>query len=264
MKINYFQMFDLVDEYAVEMLISEETAEGAYETTIHGVYELMGITSTTVKKMSSKKKWILLVAAVFLMTGGLAFASSDGGARLIDEFNRYLIGKVEKGTGIIYENEDSLIESVEKNQMNYDVYKTSSVIKVVEKGMMPPKSVMEFETICSEGKFITPEVMFSNGDFVIFTNTDNNGWYLEEGDLLGIEVNEYKSEVNDGAGQSIVYYLIVNGVLMKDSVYAGNTLEQRFELNIEKDGEYLICLGCNSSDRISLKEGNIYVRKVDE
>ena len=154
------------------------------------------------------------------------------------------------------------------SEPNKDVWKYSSVVKRVEDDFLIPRSVTEFKTLYSDGKYITPEIMFANGEIVVFTKEDGSGWKLKKGDIIVVEINEYDSEVNygknPGMGQGIAYFQIINGKFYKDKIHYGDTLEQRFELVAEKRGEYYIALGGNSSDHISLKEGSIYIKKADE
>lgn len=261
MKINYYQLFDVIDEYSVGMLMDTEITNDSYETTICDVKKLISSSTITVRKKTSRKLFILLAAVLVLMVGGLSFALNGRRAELIDESNGHLIGKTEMGTISIFDRYGNLRygKPLDKNYDN--IWKTSSIIKKVEVGISPPKSITEFKTIYESGKYITPEVMFNNGDFIIFTKENGDGWELEKGDSIIVSVNEYESEVNDGVGQSIVYFQIINGTFYKDSIFHSKTLEQKFELIAEKSGEYFICFGCNSSDRISLKTGEISIKK---
>ena len=270
MKINYYQLFDVVDEYAVEMLMDTMPNNDSYQTTITEVKKMLENPTVIMKSKKTKKIYILLAATLVLIVGTIAFAfaNSKGGAQLIDESNRHLIGKEDEMGVSIFDKNGSLIEGQQLAAPNKDVWKSSSVVKRVESGFGIPRSVTEFKTSYSDGKYITPEIMFTNGEIVIFTKEDGTGWKLKKGDTIVVEMNEYNSEVNfgkdPGMGQGIAYYQIINGKFYKDTIHYGDTLEQRFELVAKKSGEYYISLGGNSSDHISLKEGSIYIKRADE
>ena len=268
MKINYYQLFDVVDEYAVEMLIDTVPNNDSYQTTVTEVKKMLGNSTVISKNKKNKKLYILLAATLVLIVGTIAFANSKGGAQLIDESNRHLIGKEDEMGVIIFDKNGNLVEGQIPTAPNKDVWKSSSVVKRVESGFVPPISVTEFKTSHSDGKYITPEIMFTNGEIVIFTKDDGTGWKLKKGDTIVVEISEYDSEVNfgkdPGMGQGIAYFQIINGKFYKDTIHYGDTLEQRFELVAKKSGEYYISLGGNSSDHISLKEGSIYIKKSDK
>lgn len=268
MKINYYQLFDIVDEYAVDMLLDTTPNDDVYQTTISEVKKMLKKPTVITKGKKSEKLYILLAATLVLIVGTMAFANSKRGAVLIDESNRHLVGKEDEMGVIIFDKDGNLVEGQLPSEPNKDVWKSSSVVKRVEDDFLIPRSVTEFKTSYSDGKYITPEIMFTNGEIVIFTKEDGSGWKLKKGDTIVIEMTEYDSEVNwgkgPGMGQGIAYFQIINEKFYKDKIHYGDTLEQRFELVAEKRGEYYIALGGNSSDHISLKEGSIYIKKADE
>ena len=95
-------------------------------------------------------------------------------------------------------------------------------------------------------------------DLVIFEKEDGSGWKLDKGETLVFQAQEYKSEVHREKGQSIYYFYIRDGVILKGNVLTG--LNQTFELTAENAGEYYVCLLNTSSDPISLKEGSIFIK----
>ena len=260
MKINYYQLFDVIDEYAVEMLIDTAPTNNSTETTIREVQKLVSSSTIAIRKKSFKKRHILLVAILILMTSGLSFALTDKGAELINNSNRHLIGKDEMGSIIPYEKDGKIVYEQSPNKRYEDVWKTSTIVKKIEPGTPSPSTIKEFETLYDNGEYITPEVMFSSGDFIIFTKENGDGWDLQKGDSIVVTINEYKLESSNDTGQSIVYFQIVDGTIHKEPVYYAKTLEQNFELIAEKSGKYFICLGCNSASRISLKSGKICIK----
>lgn len=268
MKINYYQLFDVVDEYAVEMLIDKAPNNDSYQETISGVKKMLENSTAKTKVKKTKKLYILLAATLVLIVGTMAFANSKRGAVLIDESNRHLVGKEDEMAVTIFDKEGNVVDGQLPSEPNKDVWKSSSVVKRVESGFLIPRSVTEFKTSHKDGKYITPEIMFTNGEIIIFTKEDGSGWRLKKGDTLVVEMIEYDSEVNfgkgPGMGQGIAYFQIINGKFYKDVIHYEDTLEQRFELVAEKRGEYYICIGGNSSDHISLKEGEICIKRAGE
>ena len=52
MKINYYQLFDVIDEYAVEMLIDTAPTNNSTETTIREVQKLVSSSTIAIRKKS--------------------------------------------------------------------------------------------------------------------------------------------------------------------------------------------------------------------
>lgn len=262
MNINFHQLFDIIDDYAVDMLFDESVNNDSYETTIHAVKELIDPSPMTIRKSPYKKRFFFLTAILVLLISGFSFAFSDRGAILIDDSNRHLIEENEMGTVTIFDGNGDLTHGQPPRKINNNIWKTSSVVKKVEPGTINPKSISEFKTTYTKNGYVTPEIMFGNGDFIIFLNQNGSGWNLKKGDSIIFKVSEYESTYDEG--QSIVYYQIINGTFLKNPVYQSDTPEQFFELTAETDGEYFICLACDSSKKIALKEGNIFIKQFSK
>lgn len=267
MKVSYCDAFDFFAEEAVDILYQdgidkEIVALYSPETTIKNVMSMIENGSRPKKKRVTWKIRFLLAAVLILLTSTISFGLTKRGAVLIDEFNRHLVGKEGEGESKVIDESEKYVYEQGMTEPTEAIWKTSTIIKSVENGMMPPNSITEFNTKETDGSYVTPEIMLDNGDMVIFTKQDGSGWYLNEGESLFFEVEEYKSETGMGRGQTVGYHQIYNGTVMQEPVSVINTMEQKIELVAENSGEYYLGLIGYSSDLISLKEGKISVVKV--
>ena len=137
------------------------------------------------------------------------------------------------------------------------VWERAPLIKS-HKNVDTPNTITEFAVTGDSGRYTTPEIIFGNNDLVIFEKEDGAGWKLDKGETLVFQAHEYKSELHREKGQSIYYFYIRDGVILKGNVLTG--LNQTFELTAENAGEYYVCLLNTSSDPISLKEGSIVIK----
>ena len=105
---------------------------------------------------------------------------------------------------------------------------------------------------------VTPEIIFTNDVMVIFTRENGEGWFLDKGESLTFEAEQYPLENgwNGDGGQWIEYRSIRDGELSPDS-YADNKRIQKFTVTAEEEGEYYIALRCAGTEPITLKEGTI-------
>lgn len=101
----------------------------------------------------------------------------------------------------------------------------------------------------------TPEFALENGYMVILTKENSSGWLLKEGDTLTWEFTKQPREFD----QSLSVGYIKDGTVYSTS-FSCSELEGEFKINAESEGTYYIyCLG-TSSDPITIKEGDIYMK----
>lgn len=267
MIISYYDLFDCIAEEAVDLLeeqgcnTEEITDNYQAETAINNVMNLISKEPTVCKvKPKRTKMWFLLAAVFIVMMSAISFgASNRRGAELITDLNRHLVGKNGIGSYVIIDAEGNIIEGELGTSPEDEVWKTSTVIKSVKGELSPPYSITEFSTKKVGDKYVTPEIIFDNGDMVIFTKGDGSGWKLKKGEKIELVVEEYPIEYR-GKGQAIGYWIVRNGKLLAESLQGfEDTVDQRFEFVAERRGEYYICFMNGSSEPISLKEGKIVV-----
>lgn len=266
MNISFYDLFDCIAEEVVELLeehgcYTEKTVDSySVDATIQNVMSLISKESTAFKvKPKRTKIWFLLAAVFIVMISAISFGASDRGAELITDTNRHLVGKNGIGSVVIMDSEGNIIEGKLASIPGNEVWKTSTVIKSVKGDLLPPHSITEFPTKKVDDKYVTPEIIFDNGDMVIFTKEDGSGWNLKKGEKIEFIVEEYPIE-SFKKGQAIGYWIVRNGKLLTDSLQVcTDTVNQGYEFTAEKRGKYYICFMNSSSDPISLKEGKIVV-----
>lgn len=272
MKISYYEAFDFIAEEAVELLAEDVSNDSVMkdfplDATINDVMKNVSIVR---KKRKSKSTWtIRLLVAIFviLALSTTVFAITqrllvkDGGAELLTDSNRDLSGRELTAEAAINDTDGNIIDKSEAPKYESYDWKTSSVIKSVEKDAHIPRVISEF-IVQDEGDFFTtPEIVFTNDCMVILKKENGSGWHLKKGEQLEFKVELYPSEINSGSGkgQGIIYQYVLNGKLMEQSS-SDNKLVQSYSIKAEKTGEYFICLTGGSSDPISLKQGKIIIK----
>lgn len=295
MKISYYDAFDLIAEDAVEILSgydwSQESADAfTAQATISSVLEDVGQdlekpSGKTGKSPKSLWKIRLLIAAIILLGASSVSIAirkvilpKDGGAVLVDDSNKSIIGKEIVGIPVVVDTQGK-ITNIEELKEAYGEpfdfitdyseleewrnrerdWKDNTIITSAEEDAYVPNMIDGFETQEENGTYTTPEIMLKNGAMAIFTKENGLGWELKKGDILRIQIEEYPTETRGDNGQAIGYAYILNGTLMArmDSLH---DLQQEYELQAEEDGEYYIGLIGASSDNITLRQGKIDIK----
>ena len=258
MKITYNDMFDNISDVAFDVLeenhiFNDETDDMfSSDKTCKDVTDMIH-NQKIIRKRRFAVRSVLLAAALAAMASMLAIAH-DYGAALIDDSNRHLVGKESYMSYTIIKADEELPPAEAPSDA---VWERAPLIKS-HKNVDTPNTITEFAVTGDSGRYTTPEIIFGNNDLVIFEKEDGSGWKLDKGETLVFQAHEYKSELHREKGQSIYYFYIRDGVILKGNVLTG--LNQTFELTAENAGEYYVCLLNTSSDPISLKEGSIVIK----
>lgn len=188
----------------------------------------------------------------------VAFLEKMTGASMVNDENRMLIGTevVDDGAFVINgEMEEELgTDDVDRVNLKEQLIAGSHIVNEIDKNMLLPFSIEEIKVI--EG--VTPEIIMTNGAAVVFYQDDYNGWQCKAGDKLIFDFSKYESAITEE--QTFVIGYVLDGV-MYNSSEAFRSMEGRYELQIEKDGEYFVYLISATSDYLTMKEGEIRVNK---
>lgn len=280
MKMTCNDLLNVITEDIVEKLIDDQDAEYLQanftpETTMQGVKKLISDHGSDTRKrkhsFNKKKRNLIkfLIAAILVLAMSSAcFALrkrdlvKNGGAELISEYNRDLIGKDSIKEPAVSGDEIGVgsLEARRSVSLEGDYQWNSRRIKEVPENVFVPKTIIEFEASRTGARDITPEIIFTNDVMVIFTREDGAGWQLKKGESLTFEAEQYPLERNNGEdiGQWIEYRFIGNGELSADS-YTSNERFQRYTFTADEDGEYYIALRCAGTEPLALKEGEIKI-----
>lgn len=259
MKITYNDMFNDISDVAFDVLeenhiFNDETDDMFSSDKTSKDVTGMIHDQKIIRKRRFAVRSVLLAAALAAMTSMLAIAHNYGAA-LIDDSNRHLVGKESYLSYTITKADEELPPAEAPSD---EVWETAPLIKSHKNVVITPNTITEFAVTGDSGRYTTPEIIFGNNDLVIFEKEDGSGWKLDKGETLVFQAHEYKSELHREKGQSIYYFYIRDGVILKGNVLTG--LNQTFELTAENAGEYYVCLLNTSSDPISLKEGSIVIK----
>ncbi len=170
----------------------------------------------------------------------------------MDDTNRGLIGKETIVEGDV--DNKSILDKVYMN-MGAESAKTDLVTKWENKNGISPSVIREVDV--QDG--ITPELIGGNNAMGIFTKDDGSGWTLEKGDKLCWDFEKYPLNSGSEVGQSLIIGYIKDGTLFDGKLFQSQ-LSETYEVEATEDGMYYIYFQCVSSDNISLKEGEIYVK----
>ena len=164
---------------------------------------------------------------------------TEGVIELLDESNKHQIGQ----------------ETVETFHTQFATVTPGPIISFVESDeILLPSMIQEVKAQGTK----TPELMAPNGVMGIFTKDDGSGWTLRAGETLFWNFEKYP--FSDGQYQALAVGHIKNGMLCRSTVHE-NGESGRYHVQADEDGEYYIYFICCSSDRISLKEGEIGTKK---
>lgn len=238
MKITYNDMFDNISDVAFDVLeenhiFNDETDDMfSSDKTCKDVTDMIH-NQKIIRKRRFAVRSVLLAAALAAMASMLAIAH-DYGAALIDDSNRHLVGKESYMSYTIIKADEELPPAEAPSDA---VWERAPLIKS-HKNVDTPNTITEFAVTGDSGRYTTPEIIFGNNDLVIFEKEDGSGWKLDKGETLVFQAQEYKSELHREKGQSIYYFYIRDGVILKGNVLTG--LNQTFELTAENAGEYYV------------------------
>lgn len=248
-------MKDYIAEYD-RLLIEKSEREIDYEFEIAEDFEKKIMRMCEEKSVNRKKvnkgtygfRKIVAAIAFILVTvisaGAVTNAATDGkvmevltkffGASVVTDENRGLIGKeVVSDDGIIVsDGADDELGEISEDSTEVE----NQLFEVVDG--------------------VTPEIIMTNGAVAVFYQEEYNGWQCEAGDKLVFEFEKYESEVTES--QALVVGYVLDGV-MYESENVFRELEGRYELEVQRAGEYYIYLISGTSDYLTVKEGKIWV-----
>lgn len=271
MRVNYYDLFDLIADDAGQLLAEYENnnidlQQFSPNITKNAVNKQLKRTVKTIKKKKSKLVLRLFIAAITIMAlATISIAVYKGGllkngAAVIDADNENLIGKELSQEPLVKDKQGNIIQG-EENTITIDqLIENSSIIESVENKDIPLNSISYFPVQRGDKNYTTPQIIFKNGSLVVFTQDDGSGWVLNQSDELSFEAEEYPSEINNGQGQDILFGYIYNGKLITENNNQYG-LEAKYTIHAKEKGEYYICLIGASSDPITLKSGSIYINK---
>lgn len=201
---------------------------------------------------------LLLLAFTAVGVHTLLDRDSRGGAVIIPPVDR-LMGEPEPEFGIELLHDANRDQIGQESEGTFERQLTEGspgpVIAFVEgSALLLPNLIQEMRI---EGRK-TPELMAPNGIMGIFTKDDGSGWTLRAGETLYWEFEKYP--FSDGRDQTLAVGHIKKGTLCQSTSYESKEKE-RYSIQADEDGEYYIYFICCSSDRISLKEGEIGIKK---
>lgn len=184
----------------------------------------------------------------------------------IDDTNRGLIGNetiVDGDLGGIIGSEAIADEDVGNRSILDRVYmnmgaesaKTDLITKWENENGISPSVIRDVNV--QDG--ITPELIGGNNAMGIFTKDDGSGWTLKKGDKLCWDFEKYPLNSGSEVGQSLIIGYIKDGTLFDGKLFQSQ-LSETYEVEATEDGLYYIYIQFVSSDNISLKEGEIYVK----
>lgn len=268
MKINFYELFDMINEEAVDILLS--TDKNRYENEINYFSSLNTInavidnidTPIFVKKKRKQLPFILIAILIVTLSASVLAGNENNflskiRASLINNSNRHLIGKSEFEENPIVTKDENFTPSKEEK----DIFSNSSIIKSVAPDTLLPSSVSYFQvTQKDDSEYLIPELIFTNGTMIVLTQSNGDGWYLKKGEQLGIHIDLYPSESTNKTGQTMEFRYICNGELTKNSYVADNVLSTNYEITAERDGLYYLCIHHVSSDSITIKSGQLYLK----
>lgn len=268
MKINYYEAFDLIAEEAVDLLAEHQSDDSfldkfSVEDTLNAVHGNMTQKKVVKKRIPMKIKF-LIAAVMVLMVAAVSFADeNEFKTQLITDENRHLVGKegmADADSILIIDKEGNIVSGkISEPPTKREVWGKSTVVKRVKADFIP-SSVTEIKVKKEGDAYITPEIITWNGDVVILTKGDGDGWELEKGQSLTLDVDLYPNEYFRERGQIVVFYKIYNGTFYSEDRESERSIEKHYEIKANRKGEYYIAFGNNSSDSISFKEGVIKIQ----
>lgn len=229
--------------------------------------EMKGREKSVIRE-SKVRKIAAAVAIMFLTVTGAGVATNAAtggkvmdlliavfGAEIVTDENRGLIGKeVVGGEVIISDGTETGTVDTENTQESQKLFADSSIVNVIDEAMLFPQSIKEIKV--NEG--IVPEIIMTNGAAVVLYQNDFEGWKCSEGETIIFEFEKYESEVVEEQAMAVGY--VKDGVMYEfEEVF--RECEGSYELEIEQDGEYYIYVVSATSDYLTLKEGEISIKK---
>lgn len=242
MKISYEELFEILADEAIEILeqhdkIENQIKDVSHISTTKDVLKMIQEGYCLKTKVQTKISWklkLLMVAIIIITLSSISFALTNKKPQLITGENQDLI-----------ENQDYLsIVVTDSNIGDYlldrrnNVWKSSEIIKRVSSDVLLPFDVQDFTVKYEDGKYVIPQMIFWNGDMIVLTKEDGEGWILEKGDKIIIELQKYM--YNDQKRRYVSLGYIYDGKLV-DTEYLTTDLGQTIEFVAEENGEYHFC-----------------------
>lgn len=241
MKIRISDMLDNASE------LIEENTEAGYAADNKRIKEIVFSKINPVKKVHKGKRYAV-VLLMFFVLGSMTVGAKE----------------LLRSAGIIGSNKKEIMQQQTGHRVEEDfAYHFNDIADIrtdlisagnLYEGNIPiAKYIMEIP-IDIEGNL--PECYLDNGAMIIFTQSNDDGWNVEEGTVLRFGFTQGQSDGTEltQAGILEVGY-ILNGELKVLQMISQNTCN--IDFCPESDGTYYFYLKNCSSDRVIITEGNI-------
>ena len=285
MKYSAAEFINLLDENAVETMIWDEriSPDITIDDIKKRVYAEMGWTEDgtsfrflkrtksdnthTAKRFGSlwRKRlavlmMVLVIAAVpgyALMKGKLNISS------VVTDENRYLVGtQAEDDYYIIIDDDGTCTDSfgnkgtvediISLNELPY----VSDIVKEIDDPVIKPSSFTEIRGERHFGRSnVYPPTILVNNSICILTDETGEGWYLDKGDTVNVEITE--DNIVGQRKQNMIIGCIQDGVL-KPGVQLKD-ISDGYKLTANVSGIYYIYLLSASSDYLTLESISVRV-----
>ena len=241
MKIRISDMLDNASE------LIEENTEAGYAADNKRIKEIVFSKINPVKKVHKGKRYAVALLMFFVL-GSMTVGAKEllRSARIIGSNKKEIM---QQQTGHRVE-EDFAYHFNDIADIRTDLISAENLYE----GNIPiAKYIMEIP-IDIEGNL--PECYLDNGAMIIFTQSNDDGWNVEEGTVLRFGFTQGQSDGTElkQAGILEVGY-ILNGELKVLQMISQNTCN--IDFYPESDGTYYFYLKNCSSDRVIITEGNI-------
>jgi len=151
------------------------------------------------------------------------------GFQYITEQNRNLIGTEIQSNSTLQEYNE------------HYTLKTNHIIKSIDTEMrLDSAFISKFIVKEENDKYITPEIIGTNGSISVFTKEDSSGWALNKGQVLTVNFNKYKSKIIEHQTATIGY--VLNGKMVNGENFS--ELSGNCKITADELGEYYIYSEC--------------------
>ena len=202
-------------------------------------------------KKSSRRFAVIAAALVALLAAAIGANAASGGklfgAIVLNDENRHLAK---------FPDYASMTEAPSGPSIN-DVNKpdlTSNIIRDNQLRSLNAGSITNIALMEKDNVFHIPQLLTGNGDLVIFTKEEGDGWDLKKGDKLSIEYSlDLTNPYSDPKGENMELGFIKNGELIKGSLSKEKSFA--YTVTADEDGVYYFYTENYSAGKIIIESG---------
>lgn len=193
----------------------------------------------------------ILIAAVILFVLGVGTVSAFvrlSGAGLVTEGNEKAVSQPEIAYAVTEIPGDAEMEPAEEEYADNPILSKEALLAADPDGLLKGAEIANIKVTEGDGFWEIPKSYFHNGDMVILTKNEDEGWSLKKGQGLRLQLVFTEGSGKSGEGSHVLIGTIKNGIC--EELFLDTKGSYDISVTAEEDGIYYFYIRNSSAGRL--------------